>query len=367
MKILFYCNTYMQLINAVNLKINCYKEDIIDLVFSDHSCGAEGVLRRIEKTGIFEKTTFIKTKKYIYVNSKLSRFKDMLLLKSDKNILNFFVQNMDSYDLIFYYNVDLIIYKICDTCLKNGKRPRLIRMEEGILSYPAFYETKGLAIALLSAWRKMMNQFDVYSATEIYAVYYPELLDEITDHKIMKIPVLARQDKKLIQILNYIFDYEPSEKIFKEKYIYFGTSMDIEGIHVGETELVLQLAEYVGKKNILVKMHPRDGRSIYTDNGLMVTRDSSVPWEVIQLNHDFSNHIFISLSSGSIMNATAMLNDNIEIYFLFPCVKGKNANFDQKVKKGIINNLDKFQVNNICKNIKIVNDIKEILNNNDKK
>ena len=105
--------------------------------------------------------------------------------------------------------------------------------------------------------------------------------------------------------------------------------LDIDGKKIEEDQLVKQLAESLGKDNVIIKVHPRDTRNIYRNMGLEILENSEIPWEIIQLNNEFSDKIFISLSSGSILNASAMLNENIRTYYLFPCIKGKDQAFDE--------------------------------------
>lgn len=121
--------------------------------------------------------------------------------------------------------------------------------------------------------------------------------------------------------------------------------------------MVLQIAEMVGKENLVVKTHPRDFRTVYEEAGLMVSRESAIPWEIIQLNHDFSKHIFISLSSGSLVTAMAMLDDNIRGYYLYPLLRGKNKGFDMKYERMIGETLQELHDMRKCKTVQIVNSI----------
>lgn len=53
----------------------------------------------------------------------------------------------------------------------------------------------------------------------------------------------------------------------------------------------MQLAEKVGKDNILVKKHPRSTVHIFEEKGIAVDTNSSAPFEAIQLNNDMSDCI----------------------------------------------------------------------------
>lgn len=106
-------------------------------------------------------------------------------------------------------------------------------------------------------------------------------------------------------------------------------------------------------------MHPRDTRTIFSDKGLNVSDVSFVPWEVIQLNHDFSGHVFISLSSGSIVNTMAMTKEAIPSYFLYPMVMGKNGWMDSYAEN-INSTLERLQAMGVCKSVRSINSLQEI-------
>ena len=184
------------------------------------------------------------------------------------------------------------------------------------------------------------------------------------DCKILKnflsIPYLQREDKSLIDILNKIYKYNEKNVQYKAKYIYFSTSSDIDGFNIGETELVMKIANMVGKENLLAKTHPRDRRKIYEDNGLTVIQEAGVPWEVIQLNHDFRGHIFLSMASGSVLSATAMLGDNIATWYLWNCVRDNNKWLRENIKR-IEETLKALQKKGVCKSIHIAEQLSDFV------
>lgn len=359
MKVLYFCNTYSQLINAINLQINLFKAEDADIVLSDHSVGANNVVNRLKEINVFSSVKVVASKKYTYQVSKWQHINDALFIKSNK-CLSEFIDVSKEYDLIVYFNIELILYKICDVLVSRGHIPKLIRMEEGLTSYFDFKKINNLRLLpIIREWRKLTGQFDLYYMTDQYAVYLPEIMERICDKKTLTIPKLSRTDKRLIEILNYIFEFDPKDVEFHQKYIYFATSLDIDGIHVGETELVKEIASLVESDNLLVKMHPRDTRTVYEDAGINVSRESRVPWEVIQLNHDFDEHIFMSLTSVSIMNATVMLNDKVKTFYLYPLCKGKETSFDIKADE-VDKIYEMLSEMNLCSSIVRIDNLNKI-------
>jgi len=359
MTVLFYCNTNMQLINAVNLKLTRYKNDVVDIIFSDHTNNSETVASRAQTCGLFRTVKFIKSKNYIYNSKGKDRIQDVvdLTVKRYGNFKNYIISEDYTCDELYYYNNDLILYAIYDLSIRNGVKPKCIRMEESLTTYGELSNIYGSTMKAINRIRKVLNQPGVISDTKTFACYCPELLKLREGEATIAIPALDRTNSKLLEILNYIFHYDPNLEDYHEKYIYFATSMDVDGHPVGETELVLDIAKKVGNNNILIKAHPRDKRTVFQDNGLRVLQASAVPWEIIQLNNSFSKNCFLSISSSSILNATAMLNDEIETYFLYPLVLGRNEYFDKMAKDEIQATLNKLHSRGRCTCIKTMADL----------
>ncbi|HGT1350754.1 TPA: hypothetical protein ACMUTV_003105, partial [Enterococcus faecium] len=119
------------------------------------------------------------------------------------------------------------------------------------------------------------------------------------------IPLVTAGSRTALQLSDI---FNPMIDIYKEKkYIFFTSVYDFEGGEpVGEYELVCKIADLVGKDNLIVKTHPRDVRTIYKDNGFIEDKNSSIPWEAIQLSGDFNDKIFMTINSGSVISGSTM-------------------------------------------------------------
>lgn len=368
----------MQVIIAVQAKIRLFAEDDVDIVLSDSSINADKKAEGLRKTGLFRRVKYIKTKAV----SKYSRFSKIFGVVSAffmKNNMysDLFWDDLD-YDRIFFYNPGVDTFAAFDKALRlSGRKnpPELIRIEEGILTPPWLPLLEyGIGTGELDGRStvfhilcKITGRPDLVSNTRKYMCFYPELLGtsplmknmERKDYPHIRIPFLT-SNKDFLEKLNTVFDYDPSANSFPQKYIYFATSSDIDGNPVGETELIIKISELVGKDNLLVKVHPRDGRDVFERAGLTVSRNSALPWEVIQLNYDFTKHVFISLSSGSTLNITAMKNENIPVFMLFPLVAGKDKQIDSycvNMKK----TLEALQALGVCRSVKITDKLGDVI------
>lgn len=334
-EILFFCNTYMQLLTAINIKITMFVDKSADLLLSNHSVNAEKINDNLRGQNIFDEILFVQTKHALLEQGKLSDLEDVIALTV--GISNRYKKMYPAdiaYRELIYFNYDPIVIAMYDQCKKNGADPRCVRYEEGILSYVHIenYSMCGRMKAI-RALRGLIKKDTIIDETNDVLCYYPELL-HFDNAKIHRIPLLTRDNKELLNIYNTIFDYDPNGEDFRQKYIFFTTVSASERDNNFETKIVMDVADLVGKENLLVKLHPRDSTHFYEDLGIEVSRTSAVPWEIVQLNHDFSNHVFLTVSSGSVISASAMLGDQIPTGFLFPLIE-KDSPANQAYYKGV--------------------------------
>ncbi|MBR0204037.1 MAG: hypothetical protein IJQ56_06715, partial [Synergistaceae bacterium] len=253
---------------------------------------------------------------------------------------------------------------------RQNNIPEVIRFEEGLLAYlsmldfPVINSKNSRAFIAI---QKMLNRNTRIFLNDKVACFYPELLcalyaqQGVTDiPECIKIPAVTC-DENFLKILNTTFDYNPAVHEFPQKYIYFATAAYSDEIYYGELDLVLKIADLVGRDNLLVKMHPRDKSDIYEKAGLAVSRDTSVPWEVIQLNHDFSKHVFLSMISSSIVNVMAMKNESIPAYFLYLMAEDDGGWFIKTIKEHNQRIMKGLHEMGLCKSVKIIDNLQEIL------
>ena len=82
-----------------------------------------------------------------------------------------------------------------------------------------------------------------------------------------------------------------------------------------------ELASYVGKENIMVKIHPRNPINRFAERGFKTNKDTSIPWEVLLLTgEDFDKKIYLTVASSAILNPIMVFGMKIRAYSLFPCL-----------------------------------------------
>lgn len=362
--ILILCNTYYQFIFAINLKLTNYPNDKVILILSDHSRNASMIAERTEREKIFEKIIFLKSKSLDQgKHTAREGFSFILkcLVHSYPEIQN--KLGKITFNEFYYYNLYPSAIATYEAIKTKNKLIKCNRFEEGVLSYnTSFFGNNAIPLPKrvnqVINIEKILHIHNIVDSTKSFYCFYPELY--FGHLRTVKVPLINTEENQVSHIISRVFNTSADSEQFKEKYIYFASVGDFEGDErVGELELAQKIAELVGKDNLLIKIHPRDNTNEFLNAGLNVFPFSSVPWESVQLNIDFSNHVFLTATSGSVLSVNMMLNKRPKVYFMFNLCNARNNNI---VKRSVlsIENLLNFGIGNLD-NIYIANSINEII------
>ena len=364
MNILFLCNTYYQLIIAMQLKMTQFAQDEVYLILSDHSRNSKVVVNNLKTTEIFKDVYHIETQELDYTGLE----KKNLLFSIPPIILG----NSKRFDLVsnlkidklVYYNFFVSVQQLFSVLYKSNHKLQCARMEEGILAYQMHYNDnkyhwgRKLSSVIYSS-RKLLGEKNLYECVNDFYCFQPDFYNGILNP--VKIEPVS-SDGQLKDFLVKAFDIRLSENDYKEKYIFFTSVYDFEGGEpIGEYELVCKIVDLVGKENLLIKTHPRDTRTIYEDKGFTVDKNSSVPWEAIQLSRDFSDKVFLTVNSGSVLAGSFMSDNPPKTFFMHRC-----CNIDDNVSaKTAVDTIEKLlseeSLKPSLKTVAIANDVKDIL------
>ena len=85
--------------------------------------------------------------------------------------------------------------------------------------------------------------------------------------------------------------------------------------------LLDRVAKLVGKENVLVKIHPRNQVNRFALAGYRTNQDTSVPWELVALNHSFAGTVFLTVGSSAATNPWCVLGIPAKAVFLWELVE----------------------------------------------
>lgn len=306
-RILIICNTHFQVIVALQLKLTLFKGDEVDVHISDHSLNAAAVVARLRWTGLFSNVFYRETKSEIAA-SKIQKAWGFAAACFGVRRYPVYLD----YDEILFYNLNMPVYHVVDAAANGSRETVFSGMEEGILSYGRM--AYGKSPDLLDSVRAVTGCPQIKRTIARYYCFFPELYQAQGGAiEPVRIPPVCTSLKELRQILADVFDFEP--EVIPQRLIFFTSSSDVDGCGFGETELVLELAELVGRDNLLVKMHPRDDRNVYRDAGLTVMTRSDVPWEVVQICGAADESMCMTVTSGAFINSATLLGSKAKGVF----------------------------------------------------
>ena len=323
MSVLFVCNTYYQLIVAIQLALTVYSNCTCDLWLSDHSKGSSDVARRLKKESLFREVRYLHTKDRWYRYSDLKRQSFLRYRVTKAFFGGISHKQLDeikagcSYDHILFFNIHDDIRRIVDSSSRKGGVPKLYRMEEGLATCSSKHSHRwSFSQRALDAIRERIGLVPVSRSIEGYYCFIPELCDDDFPFKPLRIPSIRDNREELSNVLARAFNFQSFTHT--QPYIFFGSSLRTDGMPVGEERVVSELAKEFGPNNILLKQHPRDESDIYRRLGIHVMESSYIPWEVVQLCSDFSDRTLITCTSGAPLAVTAMLGDDMRVRYLAP-------------------------------------------------
>ena len=348
------CNTYYQLITAIQIKLTIKKNECVSVIISDHSNNAYLVYKRLLKEHIFNDVYFARTKKICdnqaYLFKSIKGVKEAIL--GIGSVFDFLPKNM-KYDEILFYNYDIATHCLFARIEKGNKNVIVSKYEEGILSY----NMDEVCFKKIYAIREKVGHRNLYTSVSRFYCFYPDLYNGRLEP--VAIPRIENVSDLLKTTIKNIFNIEPQRLKYEKKYIYFSSVYDFEGGEsVNELQCIKELADIVGVENLLIKVHPRDNVQRFKEIGVCVDRMSNVPWEAIFINHDFSENVFITIISGSVINLNMMYNSPPNTILLYKL-------FEDKHNKSMIKCVKTFENiygNGRIKNCEVIKNLKEIKN-----
>lgn len=315
--ILYICTTYYQLILAIHMKHTVKHDCFIDVILTDNSREADNVVKNLNQNKIFHHSFYAAARHLdVPVRSVIQFASDVI--KGSIGINKEFKHKLKEtvYDEMIIYNQNMFAYMVYAYISRYNSHVTVSRYEEGITSYNLQYAMgKSARRQTLILIRKLLKKKILDDMVGRFYCMYPELYHG--NLQIVLIPIFKR-DKGFIEDINKTFGITEIP-VIEEKYIFFATSHDYRSFRkMGEKDLMLNVAALLGKDNMIVKGHPRINLNDMKESGFKVLKYSAIPWEAVLLNESYSDHVFITTISGSLLSANIIWEKGAETIFLYP-------------------------------------------------
>lgn len=320
MKVLIMFNSAFQMIAGIQTVMKYFEGAHIDVLITDRLSDASDLRKKFENTGYFDHVYMMKAKNRVWRNWQhtwLGFFYDREIKKSFEHI-------DDGYDVFLFANISGVSTCIA-TYLHRKFRTNLYMFEDGFASYSDLYKRM-----LDCAYSNSNFSSCLFYGMEKRAIFYvsryyvfnPELLQEWRyKFEIIPIPKIDSTSETK-EFLNEIFDYRNLKDNYQRKLVFFEESYVEDGIDVGDFDLISEISGFIGKENIIIKIHPRNKVNRFKKAGFTTNEDTSVPWEIIALNQDFSGTILMTISSGSSITSYFMSKERAKSSILLYDMEG---------------------------------------------
>lgn len=352
-KVLFLINTYFQLITAIQLTLTEYKNYCVDFLISDNSKNYEKIAGNIKELNIINQVFTVKTKSLIIPRKVKEKIKAIVNIVNSSTYIKNNVTIENNYDVFAFHNLDCFSYMLYQEMEKRNHSIEVVRYEEGFSIYLSFNDRVKME-KLCEAFCKLFRRRSVKGAISKVLLYHPEYLTYEMPYIVKKIELLSKSNKELKQLINHIFEYEHFEK--KDmKSIIFEECFYADGNPINDYELFCKVCELFPQKQVMIKLHPRNEINRFQNIGIEVMEKSEIPWEVIQMNNNCDDLIFITITSGSVLGTLLYFEESIPTVFLYKLVTGKFA-----LKTNYEKYLMKICDTNLRNNIFVPNSIQEL-------
>ena len=360
-RVLIIANTYYQMILSIQMRLTVFNGDEVVLLLSDQSNNAYEIVQKLRTEQVFHQTAYVKLKGLIRGRKKLDKLKDFAdIAFGSSNRYSLYLEAVEDpcFDELICYNYNIDIIGLYSLLCKYNRQVKVSLFEEGVLSYGIRFESN-FRRELIGFFRKLQGKKDISEAFYRFYCYYPQLY--YGPLETMRVPPIS-MECECTEVLRCVFNIDREKLSYPQKYIYFSSVCDFAGgAPIGELELVKRIAEMIGRDKLIIKAHPRDARGVYEREGLTVDRNSSIPWEAIQLSGDFSDKVFLTATSGSVLSASFMTDTPPKTFFMYKLCNIEGNEFATQSASDIDSLLHTECVKGILSKVRIIDSLEEII------
>lgn len=341
-RVLFYADTYYQSMICVNLAKSSYSNCDNYLILSDMSVGMDVLSQRLGAEDIFTNVIFASI--YRQKKNTVDSFKNIIFSnKYLKTILGDYDFTYE-FDSFLFCKFSLTTIAIIERLKRRNNDCSILRFEEGYSDYIFGTEFHNKTIKLFNIKNLYKIDFNYVVNETLY--FNPSFVDtkKIT-WKVGSLPTINRHSEMDLYKRIYLKNIDLKE--FDVSVIFFEESFFQDGKEMNDLEIVLRIAEIVGKDNLLVKLHPRTRINRFEKYGIRTNKTTGIPWECIQYCTRYDDQLLISICSGSLLYPGVLYGDFRNTALLYNCVPEKNIQNFLEYKKYITNYCSTYKENKL--------------------
>lgn len=297
------------LIEAINFVVANDIEDA-DLYLVKVFDKAEEVAERIKKANVFKNVYIVEN---VLLTYPITIKKCIEVVKNGKKLIDDLKNR--NYDYAYYNNSGYLINSIFYTGINKGNSKCSHNfIEHGYYTYTTDYSDKPWYLKSLIRLIGL-KCMDGSMLDKLY-MFEPELMCTRHDGQVVKMKKIDKTNKKLIDTMNFVFNYNKNDNQFRDKDIIIMEQGPMK--EAFDKEIFWnKITSYINKESAIIKAHPRQKNSTLQELEIEVSRNHTLPWEIEILNNDISNKIQMTIFSGTCVFPKLMFDEELTVIFLY--------------------------------------------------
>lgn len=341
------------ILEAIHFVVSQKVEDA-DIYIVDCFEDSKKVADRLRNEKIFQNVYFVDN---VLLTYPITIRKCMNIIHNRSSIKK--IMNKKAYDEIYYNNSGWLINSIFYSyAYKNNKRITNHFIEHSFYSYTQKYDNKNRWIKYLIKLFGMKCLDE--SKIDYMYFYHPELIQVKINSQIIQLEAIDK-NQNFIELVNRVFHYDSLANEFADKKIII-FEQGKQSYELDTSNFWNHVISKLGKKNIIIKPHPRQKNSSLQNLGCEICKNYSIPWEVILLNNQMDKKILISVLSSASITPKLLFNEEPTSILLYKLIE----NYQEIYNKDLSNFLEIVKDSYTSKNKVYIpesfEELKEILN-----
>lgn len=325
---LFYCNTTYQFLFCLNIVLMRTAGDANDIILSDRTDFTQ-VAENLTREKIFDNVTVIRPKEgeALYAKKGASgRMRERIhhfsaYLSPLKWLKKEYGLELPRYDAIYACNMtDHALIEIYAALALENKDISFYEIEDGYGTYVRplrYYQGEhSFKQTILSILR-----YPFLTAEKITKslLYFPELYlheDSVPKEQMPLMDLSAQEIQGLMQRIFGCCGFH-----LQKRYIIMEESFKADGEVNNSEQLFTEVVDMVGKDNIMLKTHPRNGRNSYHERDIEVY-DEPVAWEALIATENVDDKVLVTCTCGTAVNTKLLYGSKCKVIYLYKLLEG---------------------------------------------
>ena len=341
---LFICENPFQTLVAIIMKYQMFTDDITDIILTNRSSGTEERYKNLCDISLFRHVFLFPTNGCHPNKKNRTYYINQARCITHGCFLNEMDLVTEDYEQIYSLEINCLTAAIVNQLQSRHILPQVNLIDEGFGTYTNLYRKhifgfhKGrIIIEKISNY--MRHKKSIISLIQNIYLFQASLICWDIPFEIQKIQAPDfKKYPELKEKINYVFGYNQIRKEFEVPYVFFENCTYQDTGENKDLELILKIAELVGKDNLIVKLHPRTKNNRFSQYNIATNSKQGILWEIIAMNmQDNDDRTFLTISSGSVINYRLLFEKSYRTIMLYKCFEDEFL-----IEKSVLEFYEKF-------------------------